>query len=79
MFRFTIRDLLWLMVVVGLAVGWWIDNKRIEKRLAGMESDSRLMHAEYEGRLEATEEIYKRASEVLRKSASKSPATLIDP
>ncbi|HEY2410953.1 MAG TPA: hypothetical protein VGI40_01845 [Pirellulaceae bacterium] len=22
--RFTIRDLLWLMVVVGLAFGWWI-------------------------------------------------------
>jgi hypothetical protein len=24
MFRFTIRDLLWLMVVAGLACGWWI-------------------------------------------------------
>jgi hypothetical protein len=23
MFRFTIRDVLWLMVVVGLAVGWF--------------------------------------------------------
>lgn len=23
MFRFTIRDVLWLMVVVGLGVGWW--------------------------------------------------------
>jgi hypothetical protein len=23
MFRFSIRDLLWLMVVVGLALGWW--------------------------------------------------------
>jgi hypothetical protein len=29
MFRFTIRDLLWLMVVVGLAVGWWIDRREI--------------------------------------------------
>jgi len=27
MFRFTIRDLLWLMVVVGLAVGWCVDNR----------------------------------------------------
>ena len=26
MFRFTIRDLLWLMVVVGLSVGWWVDR-----------------------------------------------------
>jgi hypothetical protein len=24
MFRFTIRDVLWLTVVVGLACGWWI-------------------------------------------------------
>jgi hypothetical protein len=23
MFRFTIRDVLWLMVVVGMALGWW--------------------------------------------------------
>ena len=23
MFRFTIRDVLWLMVVVGMAAGWW--------------------------------------------------------
>lgn len=27
MFRFTIRDVLWLMVVVGLAVGWWRDRQ----------------------------------------------------
>jgi hypothetical protein len=26
MLRFTIRDVLWLMVVVGLSVGWWIDR-----------------------------------------------------
>jgi demethoxyubiquinone hydroxylase (CLK1/Coq7/Cat5 family) len=25
--RFTIRDLLWLMVVMALAVGWWTDVK----------------------------------------------------
>jgi hypothetical protein len=29
MLRFTIRDLLWLMVVVGLASGWWVDHRRI--------------------------------------------------
>jgi hypothetical protein len=23
MFRFTIRDVLWLTVVVGLSIGWW--------------------------------------------------------
>jgi hypothetical protein len=28
MFRFTIRDVLWLTVVVGMALGWWIDRSR---------------------------------------------------
>ncbi len=28
MFRFTIRDMLWLIVVVGLALGWGIDRYR---------------------------------------------------
>ena len=26
MFRFTIRDALWLLVVVGLRVCWWLDH-----------------------------------------------------
>jgi hypothetical protein len=26
--RFTIRDLLWLTLVVALAVGWWVDHRR---------------------------------------------------
>ena len=26
MFRFTIRDLLWATVVIGLALGWWVSN-----------------------------------------------------
>lgn len=26
MFRFSIRDMLWLTVVVGMAVGWWLDR-----------------------------------------------------
>ena len=29
MFRFTIRDVLWLTVVVALALGWWVDHRRI--------------------------------------------------
>ena len=28
-FRFTIRDLLWLTVVVALAVGWWLNRKQL--------------------------------------------------
>jgi len=26
MLRFTIRDLLWLMMVVGLSIGWWLQT-----------------------------------------------------
>ena len=31
MFRFTIRDALWLMVVVALGLGWWVDHKRLDR------------------------------------------------
>ena len=30
MFRFSIRDVLWLTVVVALTVGWWIHAKKTE-------------------------------------------------
>jgi cation diffusion facilitator CzcD-associated flavoprotein CzcO len=28
MFRFTIRDVLWLTVVVALGLGWWMNHRR---------------------------------------------------
>ena len=31
MFRFTIRDVLWLTVLVALAVGWWLDHARTRR------------------------------------------------
>jgi hypothetical protein len=31
-FRFGIRDLLWAMVVVGLAVGWWVEHRKLQTR-----------------------------------------------
>jgi hypothetical protein len=31
MFRFTIRDVLWLTVVVALSVGWLIDHRRLDR------------------------------------------------
>jgi len=33
MFRFTIRDVLWLTVVVALAVGWCIERQRLATSL----------------------------------------------
>ena len=35
--RFSIRDLLWLTVVVALAVGWWNDRRRIDSEAARLE------------------------------------------
>jgi hypothetical protein len=37
--RFTIRDLLWLMVVVGMGVGWWVDRGALSDRLARLKAD----------------------------------------
>ena len=31
MFRFTIRDVLWLTVVVGMAIGWWRDHRTVHR------------------------------------------------
>ena len=30
MFHFTIRDLLWLTVIVALGVGWWVDRGSVK-------------------------------------------------
>ncbi len=44
MFRFTIRDLLWLMVVVALAAGWWAERSRADLAVRRMrEHSSRTM------------------------------------
>ena len=45
MFRFTIRELLLMTVIVGLAIGWWIDHyhqqrlyRRSEEKVAVLTS-----------------------------------------
>jgi hypothetical protein len=32
MFRFTIRDVLWLTVVVAMGVGWWLHYARLTRQ-----------------------------------------------
>jgi hypothetical protein len=32
MFRFAIRDLLWLTVVAALCVGWWVEHRQAAAR-----------------------------------------------
>jgi hypothetical protein len=29
MFRFTIRDVLWLTALVAMGAGWWLDHRQI--------------------------------------------------
>src|SRR5436190_22276132 len=42
MFRFTVRDVLWLMVVVGLAVSLWIEHRQTtDMRIAWREEHER--------------------------------------
>jgi hypothetical protein len=45
MFRFTIRDLLWLMVVVGLAVAWWVDRRDLNATVSKLKIDSQMRRA----------------------------------
>ena len=45
-YRFSVRDLLWLMLAVALAVGWWIDRRHVIA-----EADARV--AKVEGELES--------------------------
>jgi len=37
MFRFTIRDVLWLTVVVGMGVAWWGDRTALRRAKADAE------------------------------------------
>jgi hypothetical protein len=38
MFRFTIRDVLWLMVVVALGVGWYLDRRQLKSSIGDVEA-----------------------------------------
>jgi hypothetical protein len=40
MLRFTIRDVLWLTVVVALAVGWGVDRVRLSRQLASVQESA---------------------------------------
>jgi hypothetical protein len=42
MFRFTIRDVLWLTVVVGLGVGWWVDHQQNRQDAEKLKSERKV-------------------------------------
>jgi hypothetical protein len=43
--QFTIRDLLWLMVVAAMAVAWWIDKARTQATLATYQAEMQELEA----------------------------------
>jgi len=45
MFRFTIRDVLWLTVVVAMALGWWIDQDRIRRQSEELKTAAQRLQA----------------------------------
>src|SRR4051812_5161036 len=51
-FRFTIRDLLWLMLVVGMALGWWMDRSNVARH----DAESSRQAADFKSRYEALSE-----------------------
>jgi hypothetical protein len=36
LFAFTIRDALWLVLLAGLALGWWNSQQRFARRLSAL-------------------------------------------
>jgi len=49
MLRFTIRDVLWLTLVVGLAVGWGLDRRRLEERYEALQRNQPQLQTLEEG------------------------------
>jgi hypothetical protein len=57
MFRFTIRDVLWLTVVVALSVGWWMNSTRLSEtttRLSEAEAKQQSLQAKLDAIRERT-------------------------
>jgi hypothetical protein len=68
--RFTIRDLLWLTVVVGLAAGWYLDSR--SKQATMREQTERL--AVLTAHLRSTNNLAARLEELLAMERQKQPA-----
>ncbi len=39
MFRFTLRDVFWATLVLGLGLGWWLHVRRLKDELTSVQSD----------------------------------------
>jgi hypothetical protein len=62
-FRFSIRDLFWLSLVVALAVGWWFDHdsvRRERERLQSLEAEVRAKSDDLDIRRESLKQLSER-------------------
>jgi len=48
MFRFTIRHVLWLTVVVALAMGWWLDRNSLSRECSAWRTVATLLRLDAE-------------------------------
>jgi FecR, C-terminal len=78
--QFTIRDLLWITIVVALGLSWWADNKRIEKAVMRIEQDRHELQADFQDRMTILDEGQKKLRVSLAgeraKAALEEPTTL---
>ena len=65
MFRFTIRDILWMMVVAALALGWWAHSRHLE--------------SEWSARLKSQQQAYKNEYASLKRQANAAGFKLLNP
>lgn len=79
MFRFTIRDMLWLTVVVALTLSWWIDNQRIESSVAKLERDRRELQADFDDKLSIVNDMQIKASKELERITRSAPPSSTNP
>jgi hypothetical protein len=56
MFKFSIRDVLWLTLVAGLAVGWWVD--RWQQAVARQAGERILLEMVVKAQMERDEALY---------------------
>jgi hypothetical protein len=80
MFRFTIRDLLWLMVVVGLVVALWAERAAIKAERASLEKERasvKAEHANLDIQRRRLIEVFKRVDPDKKEPAAATPSAAI--
>ena len=72
--RITIRDLFWLVLVVAMAVGWWLDRSELGKQRDGFAGQSATLEQKLErtkARLDSTERKTYLYEEMIRAESEK--------